>query len=237
MTQLLVQLKHQTYPCEIMHSKRARYLRVKLSHSGNLSVVVPNGIGAKTVKDFVASQADWIERKLGELTSIGIESNQPAQLNLIYLNEIWDLEYLPDSALQSMSMSVEDSFKLKCVGKVGDVTLLHKVLGIWLKKKAEEIIPERLGVLAEQHGFHFNRVTIRGQKTRWGSCSTKKNINLNYKLLFLEPALVDYVLIHELCHTIEMNHSRRFWSLVADCDSNYKQHDKQLNKLSRMLPL
>lgn len=237
MTQLLVQLEHQTYPCEITHSKRARYLRIKLTHSGNLSVVVPTGIGEKTVKDFVSSQADWIERKLSELTSVGTEFNQPAQLNLIYLNEIWDLEYFLNSALQSVSVSVEDSFKLKCVGKVADVVLLHKVLGMWLKKKAEQVIPERLAVLAEQHGFHFNRVTIRGQKTRWGSCSTKKNINLNYKLLFLEPDLVDYVLIHELCHTIEMNHSQRFWSLVGDCDTDYKQHDKQLNRLARALPL
>lgn len=237
MSQLLVQLKHQIYPCDITHSNRARYLRVKLTHSGSLSVVVPNGVGTSTVKDFVASQADWIERKLSELTSVGVEFDKPATLNLVYLNEIWDLEYLLDASSKSVSVSAEDSFKLKCIGQVDNIALLHKILGMWLKKKAQQIIPPRLEELAEQHGFHFNRVTIRGQKTRWGSCSTKKNINLNYKLLFLEPVMVDYVLIHELCHTIEMNHSQQFWSLVADCDSNYKHHDKQLNKIAKKLPL
>ena len=199
---------------------------------------MPQGVGSKSVKQFVASQVDWIERKLGELTLVGSESNQPEQFNLVYLNEVWGLRYLCDPSSLSVAVkSYEDEFQLECSGRTEDITLLHKVIGVWLKQKAEQVIPERLAVLAEQHGFHFNRVTIRGQKTRWGSCSTKKNINLNYKLLFLEPAVVDYVLIHELCHTIEMNHSKRFWELVADCDKNYQQHDKQLNQLARSIPL
>ena len=237
MAQLLIQLKDQIYPCEITHSNRARYLRLKLSHTGSLSVVVPKGIPSSVVKNFVVSQTTWIESKLKQLNPSVSEAAKPKQLNLSYLDECWGLEYWPDSLMQSIKLDAGESYKLQCSGKVDDIQLLHKALGLWLKGKAQQIIPDRLEALAVHHGFHFNRVTIRGQKTRWGSCSAKKNINLNYKLLFLEPALVDYVLIHELCHTIEMNHSKRFWDLVADCDINYRQHDKQLNKLARTLPL
>ena len=89
--------------------------------------------------------------------------------------------------------------------------------------------------LAEEHGFHYNGLSIRAQKTRWGSCSSKKNINLNCKLLFMPVEVVNCVMIHELCHTIEMNHSSRFWDLVADCDPNYKENRKSLKLLGKEL--
>ena len=237
MAQLLVQLSDRTYPCEISHSNRARYLRLKLSHTGNLSVVVPQGASHNEVENFVASQAAWVESKLKELNPSASAVNRPEQLDLSYLDERWSIEYFPELASQKVMLNPSEDNTLQCSGRVDDIVLLHKVLGLWLKDRAERVIPQRLAVLAQLHGFHFNRVTIRGQKTRWGSCSSQKNINLNYKLLFLEEPLVDYVLIHELCHTVEMNHSKRFWNLVADCDDNYKQHDKQLNKLARTLPI
>ena len=234
MAQIILQLEDKTYPCEIVHSKRARYLRIKLANTGALSVVVPKGVGENQVKAFVLSQTDWVEHKLKGLSPV---NNKPSQLKLTYLDEIWAVEYHADQQFTSLQAYSKDDSTIQCVGAVNDTALLHKVLGQWLKGKAEKVIPERLAELAELHGFHFNRVTIRGQKTRWGSCSSSKNINLNYKLLFLEQPLVDYVLIHELCHTLEMNHSARFWDLVADCDANYKQHDKALNKIARSIPL
>ena len=235
MAKLFVQLKAKLYPCEIIDSKRARYLRIKLSPAGILSVVVPIGVSRKVASDFVDSQVGWIERNLAKLTS-SKQLVRPSNLNLLYLNEHWAVEYLP-RASSSVKTNVVDNLKIECLGKVDDLLLLHKALGQWLKYKAEPVITSRLAKLAEVHGFHFNRVTIRGQKTRWGSCSSKKNISLNYKLLFLEPEIVDYVLIHELCHTVEMNHSRRFWDLVADCDENYRMHDKQLTKRALEIPL
>jgi len=236
LAQLLVKLNKQDYPCEIKHSTRAKYLRLKLSHSGTLSVVVPKGVAMGQVKAFVISQAAWVESKVSELPpGVGL-SHKPNRFNLAYINEDWSLDYLPNLASSSIKLTVNADYRLECSGETDDTTLLHNALGGWLKSKAEVVIPERLALLAQQHGFHFNNVSIRGQKTRWGSCSSKKNINLNYKLLFLKPKVADYVLIHELCHTIEMNHSKQFWDLVADCDPLYRSHDKQLNVLSKTLP-
>jgi len=82
------------------------------------------------------------------------------------------------------------------------------------KPQALQLAHERVQHFNEIYGFSFNRISIRNQKTRWGSCSSKKNINLNYKILFLPKAMQDYIIVHELCHLKEMNHSHRFWNLV-----------------------
>lgn len=239
MTEAWVQLSDQQYPYHFVRSKRAKYLRLKLSHTGELSVVVPQGISLKRASSFVESQVNWLESKLPQLQlSEHNEYSKPDVLDLQYLGESWSIEYFPDESADSIRLNPDTSSRqLTCVGSVDDKELLKKTIGLWLKSKAESVIPQRLSELAEIHGFHYRRVTIRGQKTRWGSCSSQKNINLNYKLLFLPAPMVDYVLIHELCHTLEMNHSKRFWELVADCDPNFKQHDKSLNDYARAIPV
>lgn len=76
----------------------------------------------------------------------------------------------------------------------------------------------------------FNDVTVRNQKVRWASCSGKKNISINQKLLFLPEQLVTYIFVHELCHTIQLNHSKKFWSLVERVLPDYCEFDKQIRK-------
>ncbi|MCC8094260.1 MAG: M48 family metallopeptidase [Tannerellaceae bacterium] len=83
-----------------------------------------------------------------------------------------------------------------------------------LRHEAKRVLPVRLKALAEQYHFSYSTVKINNSKTRWGSCSGGGDINLSLSLMLLPPHLVDYVLLHELCHTLEMNHSERFWSLM-----------------------
>ena len=83
-----------------------------------------------------------------------------------------------------------------------------------VQSEALRILPSRVGMLASLHGFKYTGVTIRKTKTRWGSCNSKKQINLSISLMFLPEYLIDYILLHELCHTVEMNHSKRFWALM-----------------------
>lgn len=97
-----------------------------------------------------------------------------------------------------------------------------------LQKEARAYLPRRLKYLAETYGFTYSRVRFGTQKGRWGSCSSRGTISLNVGLMLLEPELVDYVLIHELCHTKQMNHSANFWSLVESCIPDYKARRKVL---------
>ncbi len=97
------------------------------------------------------------------------------------------------------------------------------------KDKALEMVTERLTALNQKHyQFRFNKMTIKSQKTRWGSCSKKRNLNFNYKILFLPPKIRDYIMIHELCHLKEFNHSSKFWRLVAKSMPNYYQITEEL---------
>lgn len=105
-----------------------------------------------------------------------------------------------------------------------------RISDVALKKQALEILPTTLDRLAKIHGFSYNGVTIRKSKTRWGSCSSKANINLSFYMMLLPQHLIEYVLLHELCHTVEMNHSPAFWRLL---DQHTKGNAKTLRKKLR----
>ena len=94
--------------------------------------------------------------------------------------------------------------------------------------EAKKILTGRLKQLAEKNGFKYGKLSIRRQRTRWGSCSSKGNLNYNYKILFLPEAITDYIIVHELCHLKEFNHSRKFWHLVAQAAPNYLEIKKEL---------
>ena len=97
------------------------------------------------------------------------------------------------------------------------------------KDKAFEMVTERLTALNQKHyRFKFNKLTIKSQKTRWGSCSKKRNLNFNYKILFLSSKIRDYIMIHELCHLKEFNHSNKFWKLVAKPIPDYAKVTEEL---------
>ncbi len=99
------------------------------------------------------------------------------------------------------------------------------------KERARKVIMDKLLHWSEVCNVKYNKVFIRRQRTLWGSCSSKKNLNFNYKLIFLPEELVDYVIIHELCHTKELNHSKNFWKLVSDIIPDYREKEIKLKKI------
>ena len=105
------------------------------------------------------------------------------------------------------------------------------------KKTAEIVIKEAVAFFAGLYGVSIKRVSIRNQKTRWGSCSKRGNLNFSYKLLFLPKELRDFIVVHEICHLKEFNHSQSFWSLVSRVFPNYKELTKKLRAVQvRQIP-
>lgn len=96
------------------------------------------------------------------------------------------------------------------------------------KEAARILVQRRLSELNQVYDYTYGRISIRNQRTRWGSCSRQGNLNFHYKLVLLPPALADYVIVHELCHIKELNHSRRFWELVVRTVPNYKELRKAI---------
>lgn len=102
------------------------------------------------------------------------------------------------------------------------------------KEVARTLIFEKLAYWNAYYNFSYNRVAIRNQRSRWGSCSSKANLNFNYKLLFLPECLIDYVVVHELCHLEELNHGPQFWNLVGKSLPEYMKQRQLLRVFDRL---
>jgi hypothetical protein len=100
-----------------------------------------------------------------------------------------------------------------------------------LKKTALELAQKKVLQFNQWYNLPYRRISIRNQKTRWGSCSKAGNLNYNYKIALLPEKLADYIIVHELCHLKEFNHSRKFWDLVAQTLPDYKERRKEIKKL------
>ena len=101
------------------------------------------------------------------------------------------------------------------------------------KEQARELVLSRLEYFNQYYGLAWKRVSIRNQRTCWGSCTSLGNLNFNYKLLFLPPELRDYIIVHELCHLAELNHGRKFWDLVREQVPDYHTHKRALKIIER----
>ena len=101
------------------------------------------------------------------------------------------------------------------------------------KEAARELLLARLTYWNQHYGFEYNRVAIRNQRRCWGSCSSNRNLNFSYKLMFLPECLMDYVIVHELCHLKEMNHGLKFWQLVGAAMPDYKERRAELRRIEK----
>lgn len=229
----------------IRESARAKHVSIKISHLGDVEVVVPPGFDRRQVPDIIRKRQDWIaktmqrivaERQAVTPTAPDAATEQfPETLNLQALPECWRIQYKP-ATTSHIVLTTTTSRRLTLRGAVDHPQLCQRALQQWLKRKAELHLIPWLRQVSQEVALPFDQVSVRGQKTLWASCSAKTNISLNYKLLFLPPLLVRYVFVHELCHTVHLNHSRKFWALVDEKEPNYQQLDADLNKAWIYIP-
>jgi predicted metal-dependent hydrolase len=238
--------KSQSYSVRV--SQRAKHVSIRVSHLGEVEVVVPRGFDLQKVPEILKKRQDWIakttqriaaERRslnhgLVEAPSGQIAPAFPEHLSLRAILEDWTIHYQPTDSHQ-ITFTTPTAQQLVVRGKI-DASNCGLALEYWLKRKAEEHLTPWLRLVSQEIGLPCNTISVRGQKTLWASCSGKKNISLNYKLLFLPPHLVRYVLIHELCHTIHLNHSSHFWALVEEKEADYRLMDAELNKAWIYIP-
>ncbi|MDP3883302.1 MAG: M48 family metallopeptidase [Candidatus Staskawiczbacteria bacterium] len=98
------------------------------------------------------------------------------------------------------------------------------------REQARIFVENRLSHFNKHYNFEINRIAIKNASSRWGSCSSKKNLNFNYKIIYLRPELADYLIVHELCHLGELNHSKRFWALVKETIPDYLEINRELRR-------
>ena len=196
-----------------------------------MEIVVPVGVNAHTVRDFVQRFTPWIDRKVAAMRSFAAPSEPvPATVEFALTQEIFAVDWRrePKRGLTQTS----DRIVVRAPDERGARALLQR----WLKRAAYERLAPRLLQLAGDLNYSVARVSIRCQRTRWGSCSTRGTVSLNCSLLFLTVEVVRYLFIHELAHTKHMNHSANFWRLVEKIEPDYRRLDRDLLAGWRTVP-
>ena len=160
----------------------------------------------------------------------------PKKITLAALNEIWEIQYIKTNR-KSIQLFKREHYELVLMGDISNQTKCRKILLSWLREQAQIYLVLWLNEMSRKTQLKFNEVCIRSQQTRFGSCSYKKNISLNDRLLFLPKELVSYVILHELCHTKHLNHSASFWELLATWDPDYREHRRALLKSHSFMPI
>lgn len=214
-------------------SARAKYLNLKINKKG-LQVTAPVGMKEKDINAFIKQKKNWIIKHLSQVASKQQPFVFPKQLILHAIDKTIKIFYEFNSEkTASMIMRPDNQFVYFGIRDQNIFTICVKEL---LKQIAKaELIPW-LYQLSKACHLSIASATIRDATTRWGSCSSRKSISLNSKLLFLPKVFVRYTMIHELCHTKQMNHSEKFWRLVEKYDANFKQHKKIAQLANQYLP-
>jgi predicted metal-dependent hydrolase len=210
-------------------SRRARRLSVRVYPGGRVEVVVPPGASAATVQRFVGTHREWIEQRVTDLSTVaGVAlETLPQRIDLSALGRSYAVQYRPTSSKVTRASVVGEGC-LEISGATHDAKSVSTALRNWLFDLAEHELLRELRRTAAIGGFDFQRLQIRRQRTRWGSCSASGTISLNVCVLFQPVAVMRYLLIHELSHTRHMNHSRRFWALVESLEPDYGRLDRDL---------
>ncbi len=218
----------------IRRSQRARHVRLKVHHSGQLELVVPLRFDERRLPAILEAHEAWVQRTLQR---VGVTPGPPQAIaapDRILLPAIggeWRLEYRDIGGERCSCRESEEG-----ILQVSGGLTWQSALKRWLARQGKLHLTSWLDRVSAELDLSYSGVTLRGQKSRWGSCSARRHINLNYGLLFLPPHCVRYLFVHELCHTVHLNHSPRYWALVASKEPNYQQLERALRQGSRLIP-
>jgi predicted metal-dependent hydrolase len=212
---------------QLIRSKR-RTLALFIESDGSLIVRAPLRTSGKLIRDFVDSHTLWIEKKQAQArAAAALPARQfiPGE-SFPYLGESYILEVVKD---QKKALMLDGNFKLAERARED----AQKAFQDWYRAQARQVIKERVNFFSTQYNFQYEKLRIGSARTRWGSCSPTGTLSFSWRLILNPMDVVDYVVIHELVHTVVHNHSKRFWKSVEKILPNYKVFNKWLNKNGR----
>lgn len=221
----------------VRKSNRAKRLSIKVFPRGKVEIVVPRRTSARTVQAFVEENREWIGRARESFS----EHYTPEAFvlpNVVRLPGVEAqaiVQYRPEAGARTVRYRHANGI-LRLSGHTGSEKHCVEAFRRWLSGVARKEFEPRLKALATLTGTPYERMHIRMQRTCWGSRSSSGTISLNLCLLFVAPELLRYLMIHELCHGRHMNHSRRFWKMVARFAPEYRKLDRRLGESWRDVP-
>ena len=219
---------------EIIRSNRSKCVSLKANRHG-IYIIVPTSTSNQEMILFIESRKEWISRSLNYFESItrGLDPALIQQGKILLLGTPYDIHLVKDKLcfvilsnnLKRITVHSPNADKRK------------KTMIEFYRQRTSRILNERIKIFASKLNLNFNRIAIRYHRSRWGSCSIKKNLNFNVMLSALPNNVIDYVIVHELMHLIELNHSKRFWELIKLNCPTYEYDRKWLRMYGPFISL
>ena len=218
--------------------KRSRSVKIRAAEFNTLDITYPTSLSLNVVNDIIVSRADSIRSAYSKIraSSTSLDRFISERNHVLSIAEtVLSFKKSSDPGLNGLTKREKGKttfFYSNNEGLKDPETALLAAQEIvkFCTKNAKKILPHTVKELADKHGFSFNKLSFRNQKRRWGSCSHDNNISLNVRLMLLPPELIEYVLIHELVHTIHKNHSATYWNAVLKILPKARLLRKQLKK-------
>jgi predicted metal-dependent hydrolase len=215
-------------------SERARRLAVRVLPGGLVEIVVPRATRPRAVEQFVSRHRRWIERTLDLYRPAGTAAEGlPESIHFPAVGRVFRVTRAGGNGAPRLR---EEQGAVTISGEIEREALLRHALQRFTTRQAHSALAPWLAKLSAATGLEYSRLQIRRQRTRWGSCSPTGTISLNACLMFQAPAVVNYLLVHELAHTRHLNHSGRFWRLVERFEPGWRELDAALSRGWREVP-
>jgi predicted metal-dependent hydrolase len=204
---------------------RRKTIALVIQRDGSLVVRAPLRVSGKLIREFAEKHSRWILKKQAQVRAMvpALQKETIPGETFLYLGRSFPLEIVKG---QKTKLVLDGSFKLAESARQD----AEEVFQRWYRARAKEIVPERVRLFAERNNLQFQKIRIGSARTRWGSCSSKGVLSFSWRLILAPIEVLDYVVIHELCHTLIHNHSSRFWQQVERILPNYREYNKWLRK-------
>nr|WP_321414757.1 SprT family zinc-dependent metalloprotease [uncultured Allomuricauda sp.] len=211
----------------ILIRKEVKHARLRVSEDGLVRIIAPPAFSEEDIASMLKKKAKWIDTNLKYfkgMSNIELQRNQLLLFGTRY-NYFYDTAYAQKVIVDHEHKTIKSKRDL----------LDSKVQEYWYKSVAKKHLTKRTKELSTKLKLPYNKLFIRESKTKWGNCSTEKNISLNWKLVKAPDHVIDYLIIHELLHTVVMSHTTKFWTLLKSYYPDYKESIKWLDKYGNSL--
>lgn len=216
---------------EIEYKKRKTFA-IEIVPPNKIKVKSPRGISKSKIEELVHSKANWIIKKLEEFKDIEhmqIERRFVDGEIFMYLGKEYILKITQDKNLKKAEVSICNEFIHVKTPKI-EIEIIKKIMIEWYKIECDKKIRERIEVYGQKLGEMPRIIKVKEQKRRWGTCTSRRDVLFNWKCIMAPIDVIDYIVVHELCHLVHMNHSANFWSLVKSNFPHYEEKKQWLRK-------
>ena len=219
----------RTVPVELRRRRGTRHLRLSYSLENRIVVSKPWHCSYRACQKFIEQHRAWLEAQIGSSPEvIGVSEWLKQSPFLTVGGSRMEVGLQTSSGERAGYLIFPEQGRIEV--KLPESGGQHALTQV-IRKLAKQALSERTMHLAGLHRLHPSRISVRNQSSRWGSCSSKRGISLNWRLILVAPELQDYVILHELAHLTEMNHSKNFWRVLNEYDPEYRTHEEALGAL------